>query len=101
MCIKRCRHTCTDSGFPFNHREQEREEDAFSVYQKIILPNTVCCKYDLLVALRRVHASSGKICVYYLILITLKLRKKEIIAHFRPTFNAVSGTTILSLSLSL
>ena len=51
-------HSITDS-----KREREREEDAFSVYQKIILPNTVCCKYELLVALRRFHASSGKIYV--------------------------------------
>ena len=52
--------------------------------------------YELLVALRRFHASSGKIYVYYLISISLKLRKKTIIAHFLPTFNAVSGTTILN-----
>ena len=45
-------HSITDS---------KREEDAFSVHKKIILPNTVCCKYELLVALRRFHASSGKI----------------------------------------
>ena len=56
-------HSITDS---------KREEDAFSVYQKIILPNTVCCKYEMLVALRRFHASSGKIYVYYLISISLK-----------------------------
>ena len=29
------------------------------------------------------------------------LKKKKVIAHFLPTFNAISGTTILSLSLSL
>ena len=85
----------------------------------------------------RFHSSSGKIYVYYLISISLKLRKKrnystlssyiqcsigyhyslslslshshfslfislslsEIIAHFLPAFNAVSGTTILNCQL--
>ena len=57
-----------------------------------MLPNNVCCKYELLVALRRFHASSGTISHFNI----LKIKKKEIIAHFLPTFNAVSGTTILN-----
>ena len=35
MCIKRCWHTSTDSAFPVDNRQQEREreEAAFSVYK--------------------------------------------------------------------
>ena len=42
--------------------DSKRERRMLLLYiKKIILSNTVCCKYELLVALGRFHASSGKI----------------------------------------
>ena len=58
MCIKRCWHTCTDSAFPFDNRQQEREREEadFSVYKNKSFYIILCCKYELLVVLRRFHS---------------------------------------------